>query len=531
MAAPTVLDLDGSDLPDGTSLRDALRSFRDWNESWCDRHASDGRWHWDCPAAWHRGNERAFNARGVRLMALGRALESGSWQQPERDLRTADPLLGRLARALVHGRRAAGARVRIEAGLWSRLLSRFEPLMMAAWWFACLAVRWATRRASRMQGHSIVLILEPLVAGARDPVAHNWGSSDPVAGATRVCRLQVPIGFGCRPWRARLVMAKVPGAVLPEDVIDAHGWLLVLRSPIEAWRRWPSEVGDRDLGLAEWSGAMRRRLIWSTTLLNASMIDAAVESLARGGSSLERALCWFENQPQERGFTLAVRRRFPGIRVVGHLRYHFSPALHAGIVPTRSQVRAGVIPDEIACTGRLQTNWLGSVCPGVQFRQGSGGRFRVPEFRRDPQARGILLLTPSDDRLALAMIEVMVQAGSLLAPGWRVIVRAHPAHGAGVHAAIGRAGFGRDESSDPGEALRGVSVAVGGGTSMIVLARAAGWPVVILSVAGQPGADPFPPGHGLDGVVTVHDASALSRAVERLHGARPVDVPPGALFD
>jgi hypothetical protein len=155
----------------------------------------------------------------------------------------------------------------------------------------------------------------------------------------------------------------------------------------------------------------------------------------------------------------------------------------------------------------------------------------VPEIRRDPQARGILLLTPSDDRLALAMIEVMVQAVSLLAPGWRVIVRAHPAHGAGVHAAIGRAGFERDESPDLNEALRGVSVAVGGGTSMIVLARAAGWPVVILSGAGQPGADPFPPGHGLDGVVAVHDAPALSRAVEQLHGARPTFVPPGTLFD
>lgn len=459
--------------------------------------------------------------RGVRLASLARVLEAKG--DGPFEIRSADPLLFRLARTMVAQNGLRNVRVTCCSGLGARLASKLEPLAMAAWWFCVLAMRWMFRGRWSNAGGPGTLLLEPCVAGARNPSVHNWGGADPVAALDPAWRMQVPIGFGLRPRRIRKAVGKIRGGLLAEDVMDARAWRSVLRTPFRAARAWPASrvLGGVDLG--SWSLAMRRRLIWSTTLQGAAMIEGAVASMARRGVAIDRAVCWFENQPQERAFALAVRRNFAGVRLFGFLQYHFSRFVHAGILPTRAQFEAGVLPDEIACTGRIQLQWLQGECPWQRFVVSGLRRLRLPEGAADPRRRVALVVAPSDDHLASRMNAAARGAAVLLGPTWSVLVRAHPANRVETQAPAGPLNFGSDASPSMESAIQGSSVVVGGAGSGVVLARAAGWPVVILTLPGEIDADPFPANHGLAGVLRARDSATLAGAIMTAVRALPLN--------
>jgi hypothetical protein len=325
----------------------------------------------------------------------------------------------------------------------------------------------------------------------------------------------------------RAAVDATDSSLLAEDIMDIRAWRAVIGAPWRARRSWPMFQGSRGMDLSAWSGAMRRRLMWSTTLQAAAMIDGAVASMARRGVSISRAMTWFENQPQERAFALALRRNFKGVRLTGFLQYHFSRLAHAGIIPTREQFDAGVLPDEIACTGRTQFDWLCRECPWQRFSILRSGRFCVPSGVSDASNRVVLVVTPSDDRIALRMGVVARSVAESLGPAWKVRIRLHPANRRGEHGGLGPANLELDASPSIESSILTAAVVVGGGGSGVVLARSGGWPVVILTLQGEIDADPFPPNHGLNGVLHAHDATTLVQAIvastrlpalERAHG-------------
>ncbi len=523
-----IWDLDGVALPDGTTVESAVKSFRDWVSDWSATCGGDAASAWRCPAAWRGAAASDWIFRGARLAALGRAIAA----MPEGTtvaVSTRDPLLARLARQLARamGRPRRAVQVTFECSLRDRFVSRIEPCAVAAWWCLTALARIALRVPRKPPGSVDALLLEPLVAGAPSPVRHNWGEFDPLGGDVHAVRIQVPVGFGARVGLMRSCSRQVAGAMLPEDIADTRRLLAVFGAPIDAMRRWPRSAECGGIDLCAWSGAMRRRMCFSTTLLAAALVDAAVSSLPSVLGRLRHASCWFENQPQERAFVQRVRSAFPGTRVVGYLLFHFSPSSHGGIVPTRLESAQGAIPDAVLCCGAMQRDWLRTECPWVAFEAAPLGRFALPSVVRDHGSRIATLMVPSSDAAAISMVRMASDAASLVPPGWSIRVRLHPANGGRLRMASLVAGLSVDESEPLECALARSGVVIGGGSSTIVLARSKGWPVIVLAPPGLPGMDPFPQGHRLEDVAVASSAQELAAAI-RAHASRVValeDVP------
>lgn len=504
-------DLDSGVLPDGTTIDRALEVFRGWVGAWSATCSGDASSAWRCPAAWRGAAASDWIVRGARLTALGRAiiaLPSGSLATAT----THDPVLARLARGMARANRRTGVSLRItcSCSVGHRFASRLEPVSMAAWWYLTAIARIAWRVSYAPSSSLDVLHLEPLVAGTPDPVRHNWGAVDPVGAGAHAVRIQVPVGFGASVRRMRTSMRSIAGAVLPEDLAWPRSLLAVLLEPLEAKRRWPRGADCAGINLVGWSRAMRRRLCFSTTLQAAAFVDAAVSSLPPAVRHVHHASCWFEHQPQERAFVQRVRLRFPGTRVTGHMLYHFSRCSHGGIVPTRLEVSQGAVPDSVRCCGSMQRDWLRSECPWVSFEVAPSGRFSIPYAVRDPSCRVALVVVPSSDAAAVAMIRMVADAIKSIPAEWSIRVRLHPASGELPRAATHSAGLSIDQAGSFGESLECAGIVLGGASSAIVVARSSGWPVVVLAPPGLPGMDPFPPAHRLEGVAVAATPSMLA---------------------
>ena len=516
-----VWDLDAGTLPDGRDLDDALIEFRDWVDVWSAGSSGDSSSAWLCPASWRGAAAAEWIERGARIVALGCALQSIK-NGVRVKLVTGDPILGRLARRLVSkaGQPDCAIRVVSDSSSLKRLRSRLEPVLMMMWWVLTASCRILHRRRVTARGDFDLLHLEPLVAGVVSTSRHNWGSFDPTVGRRRSMRIQVPVGFGTDVRSARRAMASMSDAVLPEDLSGLGSLLRACCIPVPAARRWPRRASFRGVELGDWSRAMRYRLCFSTTLQAAAFVDAAVRSFSASAEGVAGAACWFENQPQERAFVQAVRGKYPGCAIDGYLLFHFGACSHGAIVPSQRDCAASCIPDVIHCCGPVQQRWLSRVCPWVTFKEGPAGRFRWSASSWSPAHRVLLIVTPSLDRAAVKMLAIAIQAAPRIPRDWTMSVRLHPASGAAVRELAESSAMAVDRNGSLEAAIAASGMVAGAGSSAVVVARAMGWPVAVLVPDGLPNMDPFPPGHGLEGVFVVRRADELSSAIEAVAGQR-----------
>ena len=528
-----IWDLDGGRLPDGRALDESLTDFRAWVDAWSTGCTGGASCTWHCPASWRGAAAAPWIERGARIAALGCALKS----IPPRArivVVTRDPVLGRLARRLVGVSGQLGDRVRVIADCTAsmRLRSRLEPLLLTLWWILTSGCRLLLRRRVATPGSLDLLLLEPLVAGAMSPTRHNWGDFDPTGGRQRCKRIEVPIGFGLRIREARRAAASIPGAALPEDLAALVPLLKASLSPMWAVRSWPREAVYRGVDLAGWSRVMRHRLCVSTTLQAAAFVHAAVLSLRPSVRQIEAASCWFENQPQERAFTMAVRAAYPECAIDGFLLFHFAACSHGAILPTHRDHEAGCIPDIVHCCGSMQRDWLSRTCPWVSFVVGPAGRFPVAPLTWSPAHQVALIVLPSLDRAAVPMIDIAAEAAHRIPRGWVIRIRAHPANGAAVRERARASALPLDLGGSLEKSIAECSIVAGAGSSGVVLARAMGWPVTVLAPDAVPNMDPFPPGHGLTGVSVATRADEFVAAINAVAAQqRPLPVEPSLFAD
>jgi hypothetical protein len=345
-------------------------------------------------------------------------------------------------------------------------------------------------------------------------------------------RIEVPVGFGLRIREARRAAASIPGAVLPEDVAALRPMLRATLSPLLAVKSWPREAVYRGVDLAGWSRVMRHRLCVSTTLQAAAFVHAAVLSLRSAVRQIEAASCWFENQPHERAFVMGVRAAYPECTIDGFLLFHFAACSHGAIVPTLRDHEAGCIPDTVHCCGSLQRDWLNQACPWASIVVGPAGRFSGAPLTWSPTHQVALIVLPSLDRAAVPMIDIAAEAARRIPRGWVIRIRSHPANGAAVRQRVKAYALPMDLSDALEKSIAACSIVAGAGSSVVVLARAMGWPVTVLTPDAIPNMDPFPPGHGLTGVTVATCAEELIAAINAVAAQqRPLPLEPSLFAD
>ncbi|MEQ8195492.1 MAG: hypothetical protein RIB59_13485 [Rhodospirillales bacterium] len=145
-----------------------------------------------------------------------------------------------------------------------------------------------------------------------------------------------------------------------------------------------------------------------------------------------RVIHIYENNPWERGVALAAKNRPDPRDVIGFLHCAVLPA-HLKNVVTPEEIPIRPAPDRIVCTGPAARDIFLSLGAHDPDRVFSGCNLRGPEFsrlvpRHDPPQTIHTVLVVLEGLEKMVGLLRFAECAARLSPGYRFIVRAHPAY-------------------------------------------------------------------------------------------------------
>jgi hypothetical protein len=190
----------------------------------------------------------------------------------------------------------------------------------------------------------------------------------------------------------------------------------------------------RDQGYPEW---LRREVVCSCReSIGSAQIYTALDNYcfikkARVSGSWRRFILWYENQPCDKGYCLALNRFAPWISQIGYLGSQISFRHNPYLAPTRVEESLHVTPETIGVIGKASIGPIREHCPSKPVEIVPAFRFRLSsdlELSDGPMGHDILILLPFDGSDAVSLVSSIMKAIEGEAYKRDVRIKPHPAN-------------------------------------------------------------------------------------------------------
>ena len=152
--------------------------------------------------------------------------------------------------------------------------------------------------------------------------------------------------------------------------------------------------------------------------------------LAASGVNVRTVICWFENQPQSRGWHLGFRQHFPDANIVGYQGFPPLP-LYLCTCPSQGEFEVGVLPKKVVSICEAGKGVVNEFCPALEVQAGPALRyasvFKTVQPQPSRQGFAILIPLPTFLGMCIHMLEIARQMSKHM-PGVHFFCKAHPGH-------------------------------------------------------------------------------------------------------
>jgi hypothetical protein len=140
---------------------------------------------------------------------------------------------------------------------------------------------------------------------------------------------------------------------------------------------------------------------------------------------------WYENQVNDRGAIVGFHRFMPKTKIIGYQGFIISQLLHHYVNPSRSEMRSGAVPDEVAVIGKGLIDDAKQFCKEVKVSVAPAFRnqnvWEKATLIRNPEFLYVLVALPIDLNEAKKILYIISQLN--LQDNVKVWVKPHPTYG------------------------------------------------------------------------------------------------------
>ncbi|TAN45265.1 MAG: hypothetical protein EPN22_04535 [Nitrospirae bacterium] len=224
--------------------------------------------------------------------------------------------------------------------------------------------------------------------------------------------------------------------LLKEDLLRMSDYFYALTYPFRAARFGFADIMFSGFDITPLIREELSAGIFSSSSMEALLKYRFAQRLCESGVKLRLIVDWFENQPIDRGANAGFRVFFPETHIIGYQGFVVTTN-YLGLYPTDMEKECGVIPHEVAVSGKGLVGRAREFCSSLEVSVAPAFRYAELSDKRKhrPEHSGfsILIALPMMWRDAADILMIADQViGDSDFSDVTFLIKPHPTHAAGL---------------------------------------------------------------------------------------------------
>jgi hypothetical protein len=281
--------------------------------------------------------------------------------------------------------------------------------------------------------------------------------------------------------------------VLKEDFLRVTDYLGAWIKALPGLRRSVPKTTFENFDVTSLIQEERRRLANIGQVMRGLLAERFPKRLREAGIQVRLLIDWFENQPIDKGLIAGFKRYYPETPTVGYQGF-ITHASYVSLFPTRAELEAGSLPDEIAVLGPLHAQEAIRFCPEMPVAMAPAFRFahlfKSTEKSSNTETFTVLVVLPQDRETAEAVMAFVIEVYRKYSVEIPTLVKSHPASDFAFDGLTPE--NMKQVQGDMAELLGRAGLVVSTASGVCLEAVARGVPVVVLGIQGRLTLNPIP---------------------------------------